>query len=152
MTIERDPHAGPVPDGTWEADAEARRERGRVEIFNATRPGGLDGWTMDLSRYEAVRGHILETTDDEAAADGSVRLQVLVDAARDRFGDHELFPNGRPTNDVRDTKTDLEARCEVERVPSWCPTDRPRPSSTVSSPSPTPSRFSPMAHGDRRDV
>ncbi len=33
------PHFGPVPAGAWEADAEARA-RGRVEMFNATRPGG----------------------------------------------------------------------------------------------------------------
>ena len=54
-----DPHAGPVPPGAWAADDTARR-RGRVEIFNATRPGGLDGWTMDLLQYELVREHILD--------------------------------------------------------------------------------------------
>lgn len=121
MGIERDPHAGPVPDDAWDADAVARQERGRVEIFNATRPRGLDGWTMDLAQYEAMRTHILDMIDDEADDDGTIRLQLVVDAAQDRFGDHELFPNGRLTNYVRYTKTDLEARCEVERVPRSSP-------------------------------
>src|SRR3712207_7267797 len=53
----RDPHGGPVSDLAWQADALAR-QRGRVEIFNATRPDGLDGWTMDLAQYELMRTHI----------------------------------------------------------------------------------------------
>ncbi|NNC78798.1 MAG: hypothetical protein HKN94_01480 [Acidimicrobiales bacterium] len=114
--IERDAHAGPVPDAAWEADAVARAEKGRVEIFNATRPGGLDGWTMDLDQYQAVHDHILEMLDDHADDDGTIKLQDVVDSAQDRFGDHELFPKGRLTNYVRYTKTDMEARCEVERI------------------------------------
>lgn len=121
MGIERDPHAGPVPAAAWAADAEARQERGRVEIFDATRPGGLDGRTMDLAQYEAMRTHILEMIDDEAADDGTIRLQLVVDAAQDRFGNHELLPNGRLTDSVRYTKTHLEARCEVERIPRSSP-------------------------------
>ena len=117
MTIERDPHAGPVPDAAWDADAAARAEKGRVEIFNATRPGGLDGWTMDLDQYEAVRSVILETIDDKAGTDGTIPLKQVVAAAQARLGDDPLFPNGRLTNYVRYTKTDLEARCEVERIP-----------------------------------
>ena len=74
----RDPHGGPVPAQAWAADAEARA-RGRVEVFNATRPGGLDGWTMDLAQYEAMRALVLDTVDD------------------------------------------LEARCEIERVPGSSP-------------------------------
>jgi hypothetical protein len=35
--VSADPHFGPVPAGAWEADADARA-RGRVEMFNATRP------------------------------------------------------------------------------------------------------------------
>lgn len=117
MAIERDPHAGPVPDAAWAADAAARAERGRVEILNATRPGGMDGWTMDEAQYEAVRAVILETIDDEAADDGTIPLKEVVAAAQARLGDDPLFPNGRLTNYVRYTKTDLEARCEVERIP-----------------------------------
>ena len=121
MAQRRDPHCGPVPDSAWAADAESRRERGRVEIFNATRPGGLDGWTMDLAQYDLLRSHILEMVDDHAADDGTILLKDVVEAAQDRFGDHELFPGGRLTNYVRFTKTDLEARCEVERVPRSSP-------------------------------
>ena len=35
----------------------------RLEI---TRPGGLDGWSMNLTQYEAVRELILDTIDDES--------------------------------------------------------------------------------------
>ena len=119
--IERDKHSGPVPDTAWEADKKARAEKGRVEIFNATRPGGLDGWTMDQDQYQAVHDLILEMIDDHADDSGAIRLQAVVDAAQDRYGNHELFPKGRLTNYVRYTKTDMEARCEVERIPRSSP-------------------------------
>ncbi len=119
--IERDEHAGPVPDSAWHADAESRAEKGRVEIFNATRPGGLDGWTMDQDQYQAVHDLILEMLDDHADPDGTIKLQAVVNAAQDRYGNHELFPKGRLTNYVRYTKTDMEARCEVERIPRSSP-------------------------------
>ncbi len=79
---DRDPHCGRVPEAAWAADA-APRARGRVEILNATRPGGMDGWTMDLRQDEALRAHVLETMDALAGADGSVALQdVVVRGAR----------------------------------------------------------------------
>lgn len=112
---EPDPYQGPVPPAAWEADARARA-RDRVEIFNATRPGGLDGWTMDVRQWELVRSHILEMLDAHAGADGTVPLQLVVATAQERYADHPLFPGGRLTNYVRYTKVDLEARCEVERV------------------------------------
>lgn len=116
----RDPHRGPVPQAAWDQDAETRAS-GRVEIFNATRPGGLDGWTMDAAQYQAVHDLILEVIDDDAGEDGSVRLQHVVEAIQARLGDSELFPNGRLTNYVRFTKTDMEARGEVERIPGSSP-------------------------------
>lgn len=133
--IERDEHAGPVPDSAWEADQVSRKEKGRVEIFNATRPGGLDGWTMDEDQYQAVHDIILEMIDNHADGDGTIKLQEVVAAAQDRFGNHELFPKGRLTNYVRYTKTDMEARCEVERIPGsspqritrWRSTEAPAP-------------------------
>lgn len=109
-----DSHQGPVPDSAWDADARAR-QRGRVEIFNATRPGGLDGWTMDLTQYELMRSHILDTLED--AGDRGVLLKDLVDLAQSRFGDHPAFPGGRLRNYCTYTKVDLEARCLVARVP-----------------------------------
>ena len=121
MAIERDPHAGPVPAEAWDLDRETRATERRVQVFNATRPGGLDGWTMDIHQYEAVRALILELVDDEAGPDGTIRLQTVVETIQDRLGDHELFPNGRLTNYVRYTKTDLEARCEIERIPRSAP-------------------------------
>lgn len=118
--MKRDPHAGPVPDSAWEADVRARA-RGRVEIFNATRPGGLDKWTMDVRQYELMREHILETIDAFGDEDGSVPLKTIVTAAQERYSSHELFPKGRVRNYCTFTKVDLEARCEIERVPGASP-------------------------------
>lgn len=121
MAIERSEHSGPVPDSAWQLDDETRRNKRRVQIFNATRPGGLDGWTMDEAQYEALRTHILEMIDSAAGADGTIALQTIVDAAQDRLGSDPLFPGGRLTNYVRYTKVDLEARCEIERVAGSSP-------------------------------
>lgn len=109
-----DPHSTPVPESAWIADA-AARSRGRVEMFNSTRPGGLDGWTMDLTQYELVRDHIVEVLS-ENAGDGGFLLKDLVAAIQDRLGDHPAFPNGRLRNYCTYTKVDLEARGVVERV------------------------------------
>ena len=118
--MDRDRHSGPVSERAWHADALAR-ERGRVEIFNATRPDGLDGWTMDLAQYELMRAHILDMIDEEAAADGSITLRDVVHAAQERYATHPLFPGGRTRNYCTFTKVDLEARCEIERVPRSSP-------------------------------
>ncbi|PVZ06831.1 DUF6958 family protein [Actinomycetospora cinnamomea] len=114
------PHSGPVSERAWHADAIAR-ERGRVEIFNATRPDGLDGWTMDRAQYELMRAHILEMIDDEAGEDGSIALRDVVRAAQERYATHPLFPGGRTRNYCTFTKVDLEARREIERVPGASP-------------------------------
>ncbi len=90
-------------------------------MFNATRPGGLDGWTMDEATYELVRTHILETLDAFAGPDGTVALKDVVAAATQRFAGHPLFPSGRMSNRVRYVKVDLEARGEVARVPGSSP-------------------------------
>ena len=84
-------------------------------MFNATRPGGLDGWTMDLRQYALLRTHILETIDALAGEDGAVGLKDVVASAQARYATHPLFPGGRLRNYVTFTKVDLEARGEVER-------------------------------------
>ena len=117
----RDPHAGPVPEEAWALDAATRRSTGRVQIFNATRPGGLDGWTMDAAQYQAVHDLILEILDRDARDDGSLALQRVVVEIQDRLWGDPLFPNGRLTNYVRFVKTDMEARCEIERIPGSSP-------------------------------
>jgi hypothetical protein len=100
----------------WAADDAARR-RGRVAIFNATRPDGLDGgWTMDEQIYELMRTHILAMIDEEADPDGTIALKFVVAEAQHRYSDHPLFPKGRVRNYCTFTKVDLEARCEIERV------------------------------------
>ncbi len=116
----RDPHSGPVPERAREADRPARL-RGRVEIFNATRPDGLDGWTMDAARYALLRDHILDMIDEHSAPDGSIALRTVVDAAQVRYGAHAFFPGGRLRNYCTFTKVDLEARGEVERLPGAGP-------------------------------
>ena len=98
-----------------------RSAKARVEIFNATRPGGLDGWTMNLAQYEAMRELILDTIDDLAGEDGTVPLKDIVAAAHDRYSDNPLFPTGNTRNYVTYTKVDLEARCEIERIPRSSP-------------------------------
>ena len=115
MAVERDPHAGPVSAEAWAAD-EAARRNGRVEMLNATRPGGRDGWTMDIRQYAALRTFILDQVGDEG-----VLLKELVAAAQDRFAGDPLFPRGRLRNYVTYAKVELEARCEVERVPRCSP-------------------------------
>ena len=120
-TPPRDPHSGPVPDEAWALDADTRQRTGRVEIFNATRPGGLDGWTMNAKQYQAVHDLILDIIDDDADPDGTVRLQHVVETIQHRLGGSELFPKDRLTNYVRYTKTDMEARREIERIPGSSP-------------------------------
>ncbi len=116
MSPKRTPYAGPVSPVAWAADDAARR-RGRVAIFNATRPDGLDGgWTMDEKIYELMRTHILAMIDEEADPDGTIALKFVVEEAQRRYCDHPLFPKGRVRNYCTFTKVDLEARCEIERV------------------------------------
>ena len=71
---------------------------------------------MDLRQYQPMRRHILDMIDD-----GIIALKDAVAAAQHRDETHEFFPNGRLTNDVRHTKVDLGARCEVGWVPGRCP-------------------------------
>ncbi len=72
---------------------------------------------MDLTQYELMREHILDTIDDLADDDGTVYLKDIVAAAQDRYGQHPSFPNGRLRNYCTYTKVDLEARGEIERIP-----------------------------------
>ncbi len=118
--MSRDSHSGPVGDRAWDEDARAR-ERGRVQMFNATRPDGLDGWTIALEQYELLVSAILATIDAFAADDGSAPLQLIVDNAQRDLGSHPAFPGGRLSNYVRYTKVDLEARGIVERIPKSSP-------------------------------
>lgn len=84
-------------------------------MFNASRPGGLDGWTMDLTQYELMRAHILEHAED--AGPEGVLLKALVASAQARYETHAAFPKGRLRNYCTFTKVDLEARGLIERMP-----------------------------------
>src|SRR5690349_19389913 len=90
-------------------------------IFNATRPDGLDGWTMDGQQYELMRTHILDMIDEHAAEDGTIALRDVVDAAQERYATHPLFPGGRTRNYCTYAKVALEARCEIDRIPRSSP-------------------------------
>lgn len=68
-----------------------------------------------------MRRHVLDTIDDLGDADGTVALQTVVTRAQERYATHALFPKGRVTNYCRFSMVDLEARCEVERVPGSTP-------------------------------
>lgn len=93
--------------------------------------GRLDGWTMDAGQYELMRTHILNMIDEETSEDGSIALGEVVRIAQERYAAHPLFPGGRTRNYCTFTKVDLEARCEIERVPRsspqriWRPSDPP---------------------------
>ena len=76
---------------------------------------------MDAAQYELMRAHVLDTVDELAGPDGSVLLRDVVAAAQERYGAHPLFPGGRLRNYCTYTKVDLEARCEIERVPGSSP-------------------------------
>ena len=85
---------------------------------------------MDLAQYELMRAHILDMIDEEAAADGSITLRDVVHAAQERYATHPLFPGGRTRNYCTFTKVDLEARCEIERVPRSSPQRHPARAAT----------------------
>lgn len=115
LEVTRDPLAGPVPAAALRADA-ATRASGRVQMLNASQPGGLDGWTLDLPRYELLTEILFDAIDEQADDDGAVALPVVVERATARLAGHPLFPGGRLRNYVRFTAIDLQARCEIERV------------------------------------
>ena len=72
-----------------------------------------------------MREHVLDTIDEFGDADGTVALEDVVALAQERYATHELFPEGRARNSCPFTEVDLEARCEVERVP-WARSYRER--------------------------
>jgi hypothetical protein len=96
------------------------------------------GSTMDERIWELMRTHILSTIDELAEEDGTVALGLVVDLAQERYATDELFPKGRVRSCCTFTEVDLEARCEVERVPGrspqrimrWRP-DEPQPAAAA---------------------
>ncbi|WKK70486.1 hypothetical protein Q0F99_11480 [Rathayibacter oskolensis] len=88
-----------------------------MQMFNSTRPDGLDGWTIALEQYELLVTSILGAIDAFADADGTVPSKLLVEAGQRALGDHPAFPGGRLGNDIHFTEVDLEARGVVERIP-----------------------------------
>ncbi len=111
----RDEYCAAIPAQTLVLDA-ARRREGRVEILNATRPEGRDGWTLPCEQYDAIRTCILDTIDRESDDLGTVALQAVIAATQTRLGNDARFPGGRLRNYCTFVKVDLEARREIERL------------------------------------
>ncbi len=95
--------------------------KGRALILNANKPGYSEAFTIDAAQYAALRSTILDAVDALADDEGEVLLQEVVEVTQSRLGSHPLFPGGRMTNYTRYTKTDLEARGELERVAASSP-------------------------------
>lgn len=110
---------------TLEADVRERVAaswaKGRALILNANKPGYSEAFTISSEQYVLLRDAILEAIDAFADERGEVplkQIQAHVDAT---LSSHAAFPKGRMTNYTRYTKTDLEARGELERVPRRSP-------------------------------
>lgn len=94
---------------------------GRALILNANKPNYSEAFTIEAEQYTAVRQCILHAVDALADERGEVFLKDVVQTVQAELGDDPLFPNGRMTNYTRYTKTDLEARGELVRVPGRSP-------------------------------
>ncbi len=68
-----------------------------------------------------MRERILAMTNEEADPDGTIALKRVVDTAQERYPTRALFPKGRVRNHCTFTKVDIEARCEIERIPGSSP-------------------------------
>ncbi|MEO0603210.1 MAG: hypothetical protein AAF211_17355 [Myxococcota bacterium] len=101
--------------------------RGRALILNANKPGYSEAFTIAAEQYTLLRDAILEAVDDYADAHGEVSLKQIVAHVDATLASHAAFPTGRMTNYTRYTKTDLEARGELERVPKRSPQRVRRP-------------------------
>lgn len=95
--------------------------QGRALILNANKPGYSEAFTISAQQYALLRGAILEAVDAFADERGEVLLKRIQAHVEDTLSTHAAFPNGRMTNYTRYTKTDLEARGELERVPKRSP-------------------------------
>ncbi|MCR9163693.1 MAG: DUF6958 family protein [Nannocystaceae bacterium] len=115
-----------LPDDVRERVAAAWSE-GRALILNANKPNYSEAFTIEAAQYAAVRACILDAVDSMANDDGEVLLKDVVAAVQAQLGADPLFPNGRMTNYTRYTKTDLEARGELVRVPRRSPQRIRRP-------------------------
>ena len=94
---------------------------GRALILNANKPNYSEAFTIEAEQYAAVRQCILHAVDALADERGEVFLKDVVQTVQSELEDDPLFPNGRMTNYTRYTKTDLEARGELVRVPGRSP-------------------------------
>jgi len=108
-------HRGPVSADAWQADSNARLG-GRVQIFNASRPAGLDGWTMSVERYEVLRNHVLASIDAEPYTETGVALGEVIQSAKERYGQHSVFLHAKVRNLAIYVALDLQARCEIETI------------------------------------
>lgn len=102
-------------------------QNGRALILNANKPGYSEAFTISAEQYALLRTAILTAVHTLADDRGEVLLKQIQGHVDDTLSSHPAFPNGRMTNYTRYTKTDLEARGEVERVPKRSPQRIRRP-------------------------
>ncbi len=95
--------------------------RGRALILNANKPGYSERFTIEREQYALVRTAIYEAIRTYQNERGEVLLKDIVASVQTTLETHARFPNGRLTNFTRYTKTDLEARGELERIPKSSP-------------------------------
>ncbi|MEM9189571.1 MAG: hypothetical protein AAGF12_10380 [Myxococcota bacterium] len=101
--------------------------RGRALILNANKPGYSEAFTIEAEQYTLLRATILEAVERLGDSNGEVFLKDVLPFVQKRLGTHPRFPKGRMTNYTRYTKTDLEARGELERIPKRSPQRIRRP-------------------------
>ncbi|EDM76460.1 hypothetical protein PPSIR1_24044 [Plesiocystis pacifica SIR-1] len=94
---------------------------GRALILNANKPNYSEAFTIEAEQYTLLRRAILDAVEALADPSGEVLLRDVQVVVQDQLGSHERFPKGRMTNYTRYTKTDLEARGELERIPRSSP-------------------------------
>ncbi len=90
--------------------------RGRALILNANKESYSEAFTIESAQYSLLRTTILEAIDALSVGGEPVLLERVRLFVQEKLGKHPLFPNGRMTNYTRYTKTDMEARGELQRV------------------------------------
>ena len=93
----------------------------RALILNANKPGYSEAFTIEAEQYTLIRTAIFQAIELFQNENGETLLKDIVKFVQENLGNHARFPKGRMTNYTRYTKTDLEARGELERIPKSSP-------------------------------
>jgi transposase len=99
----------------------ARRALVEASWSAVRQPGPLHAFYQRIRARRGYVSHSRPPPRSHKVSDDGILLKDLVAAAQQRSGAHPLFPGGRLRNYVTYTKVDLEARCEIERLPRSTP-------------------------------